>query len=51
MSKDLVAQAAADRLRALLRAVPEYEHLEVERRGRNLTVLTHEQGEVVRLAR
>ena len=51
MSKDLVAQAAADRLRALLRAVPEYEHLEVERRGRDLTVLTYEQGEVVRLAR
>ena len=41
MSKDLVAQAAADRLRALLRAVPEYEHLEVERRGRNLSLMWH----------
>ena len=51
MSRDLVTQAAADRLRILLLAEPGHEHLEVERRGRDLTVLTREEGEVVRLVR
>jgi hypothetical protein len=51
MSRDLVTQAAADRLRVLLVGQPGHEHLEVESRGRDLTVLTREEGQVVRLAR
>lgn len=51
MSRDLVAQAAVDRLRILLLTEPGPEHLEVESRGGDLIVLTREQGDVVRLAR
>jgi hypothetical protein len=51
MGKNLFSEAAATKLRALLRTRPGYEHLEVESRGEHLLLFVREVGEVVRLAR
>lgn len=51
MPKSAFSGISASQLRDLLHAQPRYEHLDVERRGAQLTIITVEDDQKVPLAR